>query len=118
MTDQARATRFVILYLVNLLLLPGLGFLLFCYYWFKWPQGELSRFYGRFVWFYSALAVLLLVILPGLSALIWFHSEYFWVWTITLWVSCHGLLVVCGVLALAACMTTQKWVVLLPPMFR
>lgn len=119
MTDKSQATFYLSLYLLNLLLLPGLAFLVFVWHWWRsGSKGPLTEFYGRFVWCYSLLAGLLLMVLPLASALLWFNSEYFWLWAITLWVTTHGVLVIWGAIALAASMAGGLWVWLLPPLLR
>lgn len=114
-TDSRRAWHFAALYLLNLLLLPGLAFALFAISSIRHPpanHGE--RFYARFVWVYSLLAGLLLLAVPLVAGLMWYQSDYFWVVMLTFWVSCHGLLVLAGVVALAGALSDTVVYWLLP----
>lgn len=118
-SESNRAWRYVALYLANLLLLPGLAFVVFVVqYFLRKPVSACEIFYARFVWVYSLVAGVLLLLAPLIAGLFWSQSEYFWVWMLTFWVSCHGLLVVAGAIALAGALNASVSPWLLPAFLR
>ncbi|UCV20310.1 hypothetical protein [Ferribacterium limneticum] len=100
------------LYLINLLLLPGLAFLILLGLWFNYKDSAppLARQHLRQTTFVSLVGGLLIVILSGLivglGGLDW---EWTWV-TLILYFTCiHSTLVLFGMYALIKAMNGQTW---------
>lgn len=100
------------LYLVNLLLAPGLAFLalLVLFRRHRDSADALTRIHVRQSFAASVVAGVLLVVVPGLIALTGDLSQP-GAWTVLLlyFVSCHGALVLLGVLALARALAGQPY---------
>ena len=100
------------LYLVNLLVLPGITFLLLVGLWFKFRDSAppLARQHLKQTTFVSLIGGLLIVTLSGLilglGGLDW---EWTWV-TLILYFTCiHSTLVMFGMFGLAKAMAGQAW---------
>ena len=100
------------LYLVNLLILPGIGFLLLVGLWFKYKDRAppLARQHLKQTTFISLIGGMLIVTLSGLilglGGLDW---EWTWV-TLILYFTCiHSTLVLLGMYALIKAMNGQMW---------
>jgi uncharacterized Tic20 family protein len=100
------------LYLINLLLLPGLAFLILVGLWFNYKDSAppLARQHLRQTTFVSLVGGLLIVVLSGailaLGGLDW---EWTWV-TLILYFTCiHSTLVLFGMYALIKAMNGQTW---------
>ena len=100
------------LYLVNLLILPGIGFLLLVGLWFKYKDSAppLAHQHLKQTTFISLIGGLLIVTLSGLilglGGLDW---EWTWV-TLILYFTCiHSTLVLLGMYALIKAMNGQMW---------
>ena len=100
------------LYLVNLLVLPGITFLLLVGLWFKFKDSAppLARQHLKQTTFVSLIGGLLIVTLSGLilglGGLDW---EWTWV-TLILYFTCiHSTLVLFGMYALIKAMNGQMW---------
>jgi uncharacterized Tic20 family protein len=100
------------LYLINLLLLPGLAFLILVGLWFKFKDSAppLARQHLRQTTFVSLIGGLLIVTLSGLIVgLGGLHWEWTWV-TLILYFTCiHSTLVLFGMYALIKAMNGQMW---------
>ncbi|MBP9227873.1 MAG: hypothetical protein KBF41_07145 [Azonexus sp.] len=100
------------LYLINLLLLPGLAFLILAGLWFKFRDSAplLARQHLRQTTFVSLIGGLLIVVLSGLIlGLGGLHWEWTWV-TLILYFTCiHSTLVLFGMYALIKAMNGQMW---------
>jgi uncharacterized Tic20 family protein len=100
------------LYLINLLLLPGLAFLILVGLWFKYKDSAppLARQHLRQTTFVSLIGGLLIVVLSGLIVgLGGLHWEWTWV-TLILYFTCiHSTLVLFGMYALIKAMNGQTW---------
>ena len=100
------------LYLVNLLILPGIGFLLLVGLWFKFKDSAppLARQHLKQTTFVSLIGGLLIVVLSGLIlGLGGLHWEWTWV-TLILYFTCiHSTLVLFGMYALIKAMNGQMW---------
>lgn len=106
------ATTAEVLYLVNLLLAPGIGFLLLVWLWLR--QGDdvsplaashLAQTLSGSIW-----AGLLLVVANALILILGgYRGPYVWVVVITYFTFCHSMLVVFGALGLAKAMAGLCW---------
>ncbi|MBK6356682.1 MAG: hypothetical protein IPF44_08190 [Betaproteobacteria bacterium] len=100
------------LYLINLLLLPGLAFLLLAGLWFKFRDSAplLARQHLRQTTFVSLVGGLLIVVFSGLilglGGLDW---EWTWVALILYFTCIHSTLVLFGMYALIKAMNGQMW---------
>lgn len=100
------------LYLVNLLLLPGLGFLALLGLWWRCrltatplAAAHLAQTVRGSVW-----AGVLLVLANGLILLLGgYRGGYVWVVVITYFTVCHATLVMFGAYGLAKAMAGQCW---------
>ena len=100
------------LYLINLLLLPGLAFLILAGLWFKFRDSAppLARQHLRQTTFISLVGGLLIVVLSG--AILGFGGlDWEWTWvTLILYFTCiHSTLVLFGMYALIKAMNGQMW---------
>ena len=100
------------LYLINLLLLPGIAFLLLVGLWFKYKDSAplLARQHLKQTTFVSLVGGLLIVTLSGLilglGGMAW---QWTWV-TLILYFTCiHSTLVLFGMYALIKAMNGQMW---------
>ena len=100
------------LYLVNLLLAPGLGFLLLLWMWW-WSREQapplaashLSQTLSGSLW-----AGMLLVVANGLILLLGgYRGPHVWVVVITYFTFCHSMLVMFGAYGLSKAMAGQCW---------
>jgi len=100
------------LYLVNLLLAPGLGFILLLALWWRRREGapplaaaHLSQTLAGSIW-----AGILLVVANGLILLLGgYQGPNVWAIVITYFTVCHSFLVMLGALGLARAMAGQCW---------
>jgi hypothetical protein len=100
------------LYLANLLLAPGLAFVLLLGLWYRHRQAapplaaaHLGQTVSASLW-----AGVLLVIANGLIVLLGgYDGAYTWVVVIVYFTTCHSALVVFGALGLAKAMAEQCW---------
>ncbi|OJZ16996.1 MAG: hypothetical protein BGP21_08645 [Thiobacillus sp. 65-29] len=110
-----------VLYLVNLLLAPGLAFLalLVLFRRHRASADALTRIHVRQSFAASVVAGMLLVVVPGLIALTGDLSRP-GIWTLLLlyFVSCHAGLVMLGVLALARALAGKPCAYPLPGALR
>lgn len=100
------------LYLANLLLAPGLAFLLLLWLWWKQRDtaSPLARAHLAQTLSGSLWAGLLLLAANGLILLLGgYHGAYVWVVVITYFTVCHSVLVVFGAYGLAKAMAGQCW---------
>ncbi|MFZ6747775.1 hypothetical protein [Undibacterium sp. Ren11W] len=112
-TDVSVAVQAEALYLLNLLLLPGLGFLLLLWLARSNPrcESELTRCHLRQTIVASLWAGVLLAIVTVLIVLLGgFQSPYTWMVLILYFVCCHAVLILFGVLGLARAMAKQLYV--------
>ena len=100
------------LYLINLLLLPGLAFLILVGLWFNYKDSAppLARQHLRQTTFVSLIGGLLIVVLSGaILGLGGLHWEWTWV-TLILYFTCiQSTLVLFGMYALIRAMNGQTW---------
>ena len=100
------------LYLINLLLLPGLAFLILVGLWLKYRDSAppLARQHLRQTTFVSLVGGLLIVTFSGLilgfGGLAW---EWTWVALILYFTCIHSTLVLFGMYALIKAMNGQQW---------
>jgi len=100
------------LYLVNLLLAPGLGFLLLLWMWWRSREqapplaaSHLSQTLSGSLW-----AGMLLVVANGLILLLGgYRGPHVWVVVITYFTFCHSMLVMFGAYGLSKAMAGQCW---------
>lgn len=100
------------LYLVNLLLAPGLGFLLLVWMWWRsrdqappLAASHLSQTISGSIW-----AGILLVVANGLILLLGgYRGPHVWVVVITYFTFCHSMLVMFGAYGLSKAMAGQCW---------
>jgi hypothetical protein len=104
------------LYLTNLLLLPGLAFLVLLWLWRRYrragsPLGSpLARSHLAQTLSGSLWAGVLLIVANGLILLLGgYEGAYTWVVLITYFTLCHSSLVVLGAFGLAKAMAGQCW---------
>lgn len=100
------------LYLVNLLVAPGLAFVALLYLWFKHKDTAppLARQHLAQATFVSVIGGILIVCLSAtLVALGGLHWPWTWVVVITYFVCVHSLLVLMGMFALAKAMAGKAW---------
>jgi len=100
------------LYLANLLLLPGVAFVVLLWLW--WRQRDaaaplaaahLTQTLSGSLW-----AGVLLVLANGLILLLGgYHGPHVWVVVITYFTACHSMLVMFGAYGLAKAMAGQCW---------
>ncbi len=100
------------LYLANLLVVPGIGFLILAYLRFRSPvdgrplaAAHLAQAFVASLWGGGLLVLvnLLIVLLGG------YHSTHTWVLLILYFTVCHSTLVLLGVVGLAKAMAGQCW---------
>ena len=100
------------LYLANLLILPGLAFLVLVWLWWRrrdtaapLAAAHLSQTLAASLW-----AGILLIVANGLILLLGgYRGPQVWVIAITDFTICHSLLVVCGAYGLAKAIAGQCW---------
>ena len=100
------------LYLVNLLLAPGLGFLLLVWMWWRLRDqapplaaSHLSQTISGSIW-----AGILLVVANALILLLGgYRGPHVWVVVITYFTFCHSMLVMFGAYGLSKAMAGQCW---------
>ncbi len=100
------------LYLVNLLLAPGLGFLLLVWMWWRsrdqappLAASHLSQTISGSIW-----AGILLVVANALILLLGgYRGPHVWVVVITYFTFCHSMLVMFGAYGLSKAMAGQCW---------
>lgn len=111
--DRVLAITAEALFLANLLLLPGISFLIII--WLRWrydPQaGALARCHIAQTFFVSLWGGLLLVIFSlGFIALAGLHSQWTWVVVIIYFTCIHSTLVLLGVFGLARAIAGQEYI--------
>jgi uncharacterized Tic20 family protein len=100
------------LYLINLLVAPGLAFVALLWLWRRHRDSAppLARLHLRQALWVSVVAGLLIA---GLSALLavagGLHAAWTWVVVLTYFVCVHGALVTMGIFALSKAMAGQPW---------
>jgi len=110
--STALAIRFEVIYLVNLLLLPGLAFLLLAGFYFKYKSHPsiLVRSHLGQTFFTSLIGGALIVSIIALLFMFGgFNGPYVWMWVILYFTLVHSVLVVFGALGLAKAMSAQSW---------
>lgn len=109
---QSLAVKAEVLYLVNLMLAPGLGFAALAWLW--WQQGGaaplLARNHLRQTFFVSLWGGGLLVAV-SIGFILLFGLDSGWTWTyVVIYFTCvHSSLILCGVLGLARAMNGQSY---------
>ena len=106
------ATAAESLYLVNLLLAPGIGFLALLWLWnrHRADASPLARSHLTQTLSGSIWAGILLVVANGLILLFGgYRGPHVWVVVITYFTFCHSMLVVFGAFGLAKAMAGQCW---------
>ena len=100
------------LYLVNLLLAPGLAFIVLCVLWWRFRKtapplaaAHLSQTMSGSLWAGILLVIVNLLIL----ALGGYDGAYVWAIVITYFVVGHAMLVLCGAYGLSKAMAGQCW---------
>ncbi|MGE5450491.1 MAG: hypothetical protein ACM3VZ_01435 [Acidobacteriota bacterium] len=109
---QSLAVMAESLYLINLLVLPGLAFAALVWLWFKHKDSSspLARQHLKQATYVSVVGGVLIVCLStALIALGGFNKPWTWVVVITYFVCIHGALVLFGMLGLAKAMSGQAW---------
>ena len=100
------------LYLVNLLLAPGLGFAVLVWLWLRHRHSAppLARNHLRQATFVSVVAGVLIACLSGVIVGVggW-RWPWTWVVVLTYFICIHGALVLLGMFALAKAMAGQVW---------
>jgi uncharacterized Tic20 family protein len=110
--DISLAVIAQVLYLVNLLLLPGLGFLilLLLYITKRQTTDDLSVFHMRQAISASLWAGILLVVCNGVILLAGgYDGPWTWVILITYFTIAHSTLILLGTIALIKAMAGQYW---------
>lgn len=100
------------LYLVNLLLAPGLAFAVLVWLWLRHRHSAppLARSHLRQATFVSGVAGVLIACLSGvILSLGGWHWPWTWVAVLTYFVCIHGALVLLGMFALAKAMAGKVW---------
>lgn len=100
------------LYLINLLLLPGIAFLLLLGLWLKFRENApaLARQHIKQTTFVSMIGGFLIIVLSALIlALGGLHWEWTWVILIIYFTCVHSTLVLLGMYALIKAMNGQTW---------
>ena len=111
--DRVLAITAESLFLANLLLLPGISFLIII--WLRWrynrQAGALARCHIAQTFFVSLWGGLLLVIFSiGFVALAGLHSQWTWVVVIIYFTCIHSTLVLLGVFGLSRALAGQEYV--------
>lgn len=112
-THVSVAVQAEALYLINLLIGPGLGFLglLWLAHQNANSESELTRCHLRQTIIASIWAGILLLIVAGMIIYLGgFQSPYTWMVLILYFVTCHAALILFGVLGLARAMAKQTYV--------
>jgi len=110
--STALAIRFEALYLLNLLLLPGIAFLILAWFYLKYKNhsSSLVRSHLQQTFFTSLIGGALIVLVIALLFVFGgFSSSYIWMWIILYFTLAHSTLVVFGALGLAKAMSSQSW---------
>ncbi|ALE52490.1 hypothetical protein SP60_04220 [Candidatus Thioglobus autotrophicus] len=110
--STALAIRFEVLYLLNLLLLPGIAFLILAWFYrqHKAHPSTLVRSHLQQTFFTSLIGGALIVLVIALLLVFGgFSSSYIWMWIILYFTLAHSTLVVFGALGLAKAMSSQSW---------
>ncbi len=100
------------LYLANLLVAPGIAFAVLLWLWVqhKDTASTLARQHLRQAVYVSVVGGALIVCLSGgLIAMGGLRWPWTWVVVLTYFVCIHGMLVLCGMFALAKAMAGQAW---------
>lgn len=100
------------LYLVNLLLAPGLAFAVLVWLWLRHRHSAppLARNHLHQATFVSVAAGVLIACLSGvIVGLGGWHSPWTWVAVLTYFICIHGTLVMLGMVALAKAMAGHAW---------
>lgn len=109
-THVSVAVQAEALYLINLLLFPGVGFLMLLWLASKNRNSpsELTRCHLRQTIVASIWAGILLIIVAALIVLLGgFSSPYTWMVLILYFLTCHASLILFGILGLARAMAKQ-----------
>ncbi len=112
-THVSVAVQAEVLYLANLLILPGIGFLglLWLAYQHANSDSALTRCHLRQTIIASIWAGILLVIVAAMIIYLGgFHSPYTWMLLILYFISCHASLILFGILGLARAMAKQTYI--------
>ncbi len=116
-TEQNLAVTFEVLYLLNLLLFPGLAFFLLgiLYFWFRHIKNGLAYCHLQQTFFASLWAGVLLIIVPAITVLMMFlllgSFEYpiTWIFLILYFVLIHVFFIFLGSLGLAKAMAGKHY---------
>lgn len=110
-SGQGLAVAAESLFLINLLLAPGLAFTALFWLWHKHPDASaLARNHLRQTFFVSLWGGLLLTVFSGIClALGGLHWEWTWVLVIMYFTCVHSTLVVLGIFGLARAMAGKSY---------
>ena len=100
------------LYLANLLILPGVAFLILARLFVKHKDklSELGKSHLIQTFYISLIGgALIIVIIAALLLAGGFNSAYIWMWVILYFTLIHSTLVVFGALGLAKAMSSKPW---------
>ncbi len=100
------------LFLINLLLAPGIAFAILLWLWLRYKDSAppLARRHLKQATFVSLWGGLLIVSLTALFILVGgLHWEYTWVAVILYFTCIHSTLVLCGMFALIKALAGQAW---------
>ena len=100
------------LFLINLLLAPGIAFAILLWLWLRYKDSAppLARRHLKQATFVSLWGGLLIVSLTALFILVGgLHWEYTWVAVILYFICIHSTLVLCGMFALIKALAGQAW---------
>jgi len=114
---QRLAQTAEILFLLNLLLLPGIAFIFFLFFYlrFQHQSTQLARCHLRQTFFANIWAGMLLLIIPGLVILYMFihmgnyDAPSIWIMLILYFITVHASLVLLGSLGLARAMAGKHY---------
>ncbi len=101
-----------VLYLLNLLLLPGLAFLLLAKLYIKHRNHSSVLVLSHLTQtFFTSLigGVIIIAVVALLLVFGGFNNAYIWMWVILYFTFVHSTLVVFGALGLAKAMANQPW---------
>ena len=99
------------LYLMNLLVIPGIAFVILIWLYFKYEHlSPLAGCHLRQAFSASIWAGLILILVNALILLAGgYHSPYIWVIVILYFAICHSILVILGIFALVKALAGQKF---------
>ncbi len=111
-SDKKIAVISELLYLANLLILPGIAFLVLTRLFVKYRKNSSDFARSHLTQtFYASLVggFLIVIIVTGVLLFGGFEGVYIWMWVILYFTLVHSTLVVFGALGLAKAMSSQSW---------